>query len=291
MIRSVLCLLVFPAVAVAQAPADTKATLAYIASLRDPETGAFKVEPKGKPSLRACNGAVRAIKYLGGTLTDKGKVAAFVLGCYDPATGGFAEPGGKPDVGATAVGVLAATELGVPPEKYAKALAYLKEHARTFEEVRIAAAAVEAWGVKDVPFDVTPWLQTAEKAYGSPQTDLKGGGARRVGSVAAMFLRLGRDPGGQALADILDWMRKGQRDDGGWSNVGKLTSDLDSTYRVMRAFHLMKEPPADPAKVRAFVAACRNPDGGYGVAPGQPSSMSGVYYAAVITKWLDEFNR
>ena len=71
--------------------------------------------------------------------------AAFVLTCFDPKTGGFAEPGGKPDVPTTSIGVMAAAELGIPKEKYAKSMDYLKENAKTFEEVRIGAAAVEAW--------------------------------------------------------------------------------------------------------------------------------------------------
>jgi hypothetical protein len=38
--------------------------------------------------------------------------------------------------------------------------------------------------------------------------------------------------------------------------------------------------------VRSFVAKCRNADGGYGVAPGQPSNISGTYFAAIILHWL-----
>ena len=55
----------------------------------------------------------------------------------------------------------------------------------------------------------------------------------------------------------------------------------------MRAFWMMKERP-DVAKLRDFIATCRNGDGGYGVAPGQPSSVSGTYFAAIVTHWLDE---
>ena len=56
----------------------------------------------------------------------------------------------------------------------------------------------------------------------------------------------------------------------------------------MRAFHLLKEKPKDPAGVKKFIASCRNADGGYGVTPGAASSMSGVYYAATVSKWLGE---
>ena len=72
----------------------------------------------------------------------------------------------------------------------------------------------------------------------------------------------------------------------GWG-VNGIASDPDSTYRVMRTYHLMKTPPADPDKVRAYVASHRNPDGGYGLTPGAASSASGTYYAAAILMWLD----
>ena len=64
-------------------------------------------------------------------------------------------------------------------------------------------------------------------------------------------------------------------------------SDLESTYRVMRAFHMLKERP-DAERCRAFVAKCRNADGGYGVAPGQASAAGPTYYAASILGWLGE---
>ena len=49
----------------------------------------------------------------------------------------------------------------------------------------------------------------------------------------------------------------------------------------------MKATP-DAERVRKFIASCRNDDGGYGVTPGQPSTVSGTYYAAIILHWLDE---
>ena len=59
----------------------------------------------------------------------------------------------------------------------------------------------------------------------------------------------------------------------------------------MRAFHLLKEKPKDVAKAKAFVASCRNADGGYGVKPGDPSGVGGVYYVAILGKWLDELEK
>ena len=53
---------------------------------------------------------------------------------------------------------------------------------------------------------------------------------------------------------------------------------------------MLKERP-DTKKVKAFIASCRNTDGGYGVTPGAPSSVSGTYYASIIQHWADELGK
>ena len=273
-----------PAAAFAQ-PADEKqASLKFVASLRDPATGAYRVTADAKPSLRACNGAVKAIKYLGGKVPNEEKVRAFVLSCLDPATGAFAEPGGKPDVAITSIGVMAACELGIPKEKFAKAMSYLEKNAKNFEEVRIAAAAVEAY----CPFDLKPWFEvgkTFESYLGRGRAEDQ---ARGMGSLTAFTLRLDRKPADRAQA--LDVLRTGQRADGGWGQPGKSGSDVETTYRVMRAMYLLKEKPKDVTKLRQFLASHRNADGGYATKPGDPSTMSGVYYCIIISKWIDELD-
>jgi Prenyltransferase and squalene oxidase repeat len=293
--------LLFPSISFAQTEEMVKAierkleTLKYVASLEDPN-GGFYVAPQDpnidaapRPSLRATNGAVRAWKYLGGEglgskFPNKEKHAAFVLKCYDPKTGGFAEPGGKPDVTITSIGVMAAMELGIPKEKFAKAMDYLKENAKTFEEVRIAAAAVEAWGVKDCPFKLDEWVKVATDFAAQPNP--KEDAARITGSATALLLRLGEKlPPDLSLASLT--LRAGQRKDGGWGKA-EGDSDIESTYRVMRALMLLRVKPKDVTKLREFIESHRNKDGGYATKPGDKSSMSGVYYSVIISKWLDE---
>ena len=271
------------------------AAIRYVQQLQDRESGAFRADPAGKPGLRATNAAVRSLKYLAGkpvedAVPNADKAAAFVMSCYDPKTGGFADaPGGKPDVNTTSIGVMAAVELGVPKEKFRKAMDYVKEHAKTWEEVRLGAAAVEAWGVKDCPFDVKPWLDVATKEVEAKLPPMAEGGARVLGSVAAFVYRLGMEKGAVLTAEqITQMLDHGQLPDGGWGKGAGTGSDMETTYRVMRAYHMMKARPADAAKLRAFIAKCRNADGGYGVKPGDRSGVGGVYYAAIVTKWLDE---
>lgn len=292
--------LLLPSLTVAQPTAEQKkATIKWVTDLQDPMGGFYLAPPAPNidaipsPGLRATSGAVRALKYLGAEVPNKDKHAAFVLKCYDPATGGFAEPGGKPDVTITSIGVMAAMELGIPKEKFAKAMDYLKENAKTFEEVRIAAAAVEAWGVKDCPFDVKLLIRRATElgAKGSSdQRTQQDGGARAFASVIATVLRLGSPMDEGARKHCGELLRLGQRDDGGWGKTGAKSSDIESTYRVMRALVLLGQRP-DLAKVRKFVDAHRNDDGGYGLTPDDQSSMSGVYYAVIITKWLNDMEK
>jgi prenyltransferase beta subunit len=274
------------------------ATAKWVTALQAPDGGFYlapqdpKLDAAPKPMLRATNGAVRALKYLGVEIPSKDKHAAFVLKCHDPKTGAFAEPGGKPDVAITSIGVMVATELGIPKEKFAKAMDYLKANAKTFEEVRIGAAAVEAWGVKDCPFKLDDWMTVAGDYS---RTTFKGPAptadqAREFGSLLAFNLRLNPgekfEPGNRAV--VVAPLLAGQRADGGWGKAGEKASDIETTYRVMRALMLLKEKPKDVKKLREFLDAHRNTDGGYATKPGDKSSMSGVYYAVIVSKWLDE---
>lgn len=294
---SIALVLVLPSLAYAQPTAEQKKeTVKWVTDLQAPD-GAFYLAPQDpnvdavpRPGLRATNGAVRALKYLGAELPNKEKHTAFVLKCYDSTTGAFAEPGGKPDVAITSVGVMVAKELGVPNEKIAKSMDYLKENAKTFEDVRIGAAAVEAWGVKDCPFKLDEWVKTAdtERASWKPPAEPKGpnGYARALGSYHAFRLRLGQPLNIDAAKE--PWLGDTQWADGGWGKDGAKASDIESTYRVMRALMLLKEKPKDGKQLRAFIDSHRNKDGGYATKPGDKSSMSGVYYCIIVSKWLDD---
>ena len=257
-------------------------TIRYVHKLEVP-AGGFAPALDGKPGLRATSAGVRALKYSGAKVPNADKHAAFVMSCFDPKTGGFADaPGGKADVTLTSVGIMAAAELGVPKERYRKALDYLKEHAKTFEEVRIAAGGVEAWDVKDCPFDLGPWVKAGRE-------HLKVAGAtdwREIGSAVALSLRLGGDIEKQERQVIAGLLAASQRPEGGWGKAGAKTSDLESTYRVMRALVLLEQPPLDRARLRAFLASCRNADGGSAVQPGEASGAGPTYYSAIVTHWL-----
>jgi hypothetical protein len=271
------------------------AAIKFVQLLQDGK-GGFASGPKDlNPTLKATSAAVRAFKYLTGKKALEAVPNAklhteYVLSCYDPKTGGFADtPGGKPDLYTSAVGVMAAVELEIPKEKLAKCMDYLKENAKSFEDVRIAGAAVEAWGLKDCPFELDTWFKIAkDHAAKNGGLGLKDGGAREFGSTSALLIRLGSPPQMQEQELLAKLLCDGQRDDGGFGRKDAKGSDLETTYRVMRAFHLLKARPGEVEKLRGLIAKCRNVDGGFGVKPGDPSTVAGTYFATIIAKWLDE---
>ena len=288
--RALFALLLLPTLAMAQTPEDKKATVAYIDGLRDKETGAYKVTADGKPSLRACNGAVKSLKALGEKVTEIEKIRKFVLKCYDPKTGAFAEPGGKPDVTITSIGIIVACEVGIDKKEFPKAMEYVLATAKAFEEVRIAAAAVEAWGPKGLKLN--PLIEVVDKAAQAPVEDPQDGSAREIAAVVVSGLRL-EHPITDFVRDLFltSVLIPGQCDDGGWRKKGEKTSDIESTYRVMRAFKMLDSKPKAIPQLEKFIASHRNRDGGYAIKPGDPSSMSGVYYAIIISNWLAEMEK
>ncbi len=286
--RALFALLLLPTLAFAQTAEETKATVAFIEGLRDKETGAYKVTADGKPSLRACNGAVKSLKALGEKVTQIEKIQKFILSCYDAKTGAFAEPGGKPDVTITSVGIIAACEVGISQKDFPKSMDYVLENAKAFEEVRIGAAAVEAWGAKGLKLD---GIKEAFVLDYHPETftDLRDGASRESAAVLVTSLRFGLDVS-KFEPDALR-LKPGQCDDGGWRKKGEKTSDIESTYRVMRAFKMLDATPKDVPQLRKFISSHRNKDGGSATKPGEPSTMSGTYYAVIISKWLDDMEK
>jgi hypothetical protein len=284
----------FAAMSIQAGEPGVKQSIAYVQKLQT-ESGGFRAQepkpnaPKIAPTLRATSSAVRALKFLGGKVPNKDACVKFVESCWNAEAGAFSDvPKGKPDVFMTAVGLLAVVELKMPIDQYADgASKYLTENAKTFEDVRIAAAGFEA--IKKPAPKRDRWfgdiLKTPNKEDGS--FGQGPGQARDTASAAVTLYRLGSAP---PFADhLLKLVKAGQRQNGGWGTGDSETaSDLESTYRVMRYLMMVKARPDNVEGVRSFVAKCRNEDGGYGVAPGRPSSVGGTYFAAIVTHWLKE---
>ena len=263
-----------------------KASIAYLQKLQNKDGGFRPSAAVETSSLRATSSALRALKYFGGEAPDRAAAAAFVKSCHDKATGGFADaPGGKPDVAITAVGIMAVVEVKLPTEPYeAGVIKYLGENVKTFEDVRIGIAGLEALGKKTPPNE--KWMERViEMLNSGPAGD---GAARDTGGAMVALMRMGFKVNPGAERSALSRLNEGQRKDGGFGKADVAGSDLETSYRVMRCYHMLKKQPDKAVKLREFVAKCRNDDGGYGIAPGEKSAVGPTYFASIILHWLDE---
>jgi len=309
-----------PALAQSPTPQEKQATLAWLHALQT-EIGGFAADrkPDSPATLPATSSALRAIKYFGGDVPKKAYCAAFVQGCYHKDSASFSSvPRGRPDVRSTALGIMAAVELDIRDlingSQLRQQVQYWDEQVKGFEDIRITAAAIEsrteAWDkrsaafkkrtgsvvgmsfVAEPPKKWDEWRATVAKMQSADGTAGQGDGvARETAGVVVTMLRMGEKYtyGGGTVRErdnVVKVLKSGQRPDGGWGKEGEKASDLESTYRVMRAFHMLKEKPNVEA-CRKFVASCRNADGSYGVQPGQPGNVSATYFAGLVLHWLD----
>jgi acetyl esterase/lipase/prenyltransferase beta subunit len=264
----------------AQSPGDFAQTAAFAAAHQNKD-GGFAPKPGQESTLGATNSALRILRHVGGSVPDVLACIRYVKSCRD-AGGGFAPtPGGKPDVVTTALGLMAASELKIADQTMIRrAVVYLGRNARSFEEVRMAIAGLEAIGVYSP--DIPRWNQQIQ-AMRNPDGTFGTGPAQAfaTGGAGAAILRMGLrlDKRDAVLAAI----RAGQRPEGGWSKDDG-PPDLSSSYRIMRALFMLREKP-DIERLLGFVARCRQSDGSYTSTPGGSGDLGGTYLGTIITYW------
>jgi acetyl esterase/lipase len=176
---------------------------------------------------------------------------------------------------------MAVAELKIAADEIAKgAIEYFSKNVKTFEDIRIAVAGLEA--VSKPSPDFVAWTKQIEAMGNADGTFGTGSAkARETGSAAAALLRMGVAL--EKKTAVLAALRAGQRDDGGWSK-GDGPSDLESTYRVMRTFFMLKESP-DLEKLREFVDRCRDTNGEFTTQPGGTPDLGATYFATTILRW------
>jgi hypothetical protein len=275
-----------------QTEPEKRQTIAYLNKLQT-KTGGFMAslspdEAKRVPSLRATSAALRAYRYFEGEVPHKDKVVEFVKSCYIKETGAFADQPGKgnADVFSTASGLMAVVELKIPQTDYLEAIDFFDKNVKIFDELRIAVAGLESIGkqlprserLKMLIGDINNTLEVVREKEGAKPL------VRMTGSMIVTLLRLGEKIPEQATMTKI--LLDGQMRDGGFAKENVEKSDLESTYRVERALMMLKTAPKDVEAMRSFVAKCRNEDGGYGVQPGAPSSVSATYFASIVLHWL-----
>jgi len=264
-----------------QTPAEFEQTAAYAAAHQNKD-GGFAAKVGQASSLGATHTGLKVLLHVGGSVPDVLGCVKYVKSCRD-AGGGFAPtPGGKLDVITTALGLMAAAELKIADAAMIEGAAgYLGKTAKSFEEVRMAIAGLEA--VHGSSPDFPRWNDQLQAMRNPDGTFGEGPGqAFATGGAAAAILRMGLklDKRDAVIAAI----KAGQRREGGWSKDAG-PPDLSSTYRVMRALYMLREKP-DVDRLLAFVGRCRQSDGAYASAPGRAGDMSGTYTATIVTRWL-----
>lgn len=268
--------------AFAQSSSELTQTGAFIAGLQNAD-GGFGGTPGAASNLGSTSSAIRTLKFVGGSIPNVPACVEYVKRCSDGASGGFApEPGGKPDVHTTAIGLMAVAELKLPAEEYVpKAIAFLHENVKSFEDMRIAVAGLEAVNAKSADFGAWAKLAEADRnadgAWGAGTNR-----ARATGGAAVALLRMGIQP--TKLSAVVQAIRAGQNADGGWSEGDGKPSDLSSSYRVMRCFFMLKEKP-DLDRLAGFLARHRQSDGGFAPGPGKPSDLGSTYTASIMRYW------
>jgi len=259
-------------------------TLKYLYALQQPD-GSFGTSVQApKSDLPTTSAAVRAIMYFGGEVPKADLCRRYLHGCQNEDGGFAANPGGMADVRSTALAVLALVELRDPDmPRLHRALRYLENHARSFEEIRIAAAAFEALQAAPNEKVLQAWQQEILRLRNDDGTFGKGDDvARDTGSAVACLLRLGLPV---EKADVVTQaILRGQRPDGGWGR-DQQPADLETTYRVLRALYMLKQKPNLDACAH-FVARCRCENGGYALRPGESASPQATYFAAAILRWV-----
>jgi Prenyltransferase and squalene oxidase repeat len=187
--------------------------------------------------------------------------------------------------------------LKLPMKNYGKAIAFLIENAKGFEDIRIAAAGFESFEIAtgEKPKAPDQWMEMLKKL--SDESGKRGSRNRReAAGLVVTGKRLDPPRTGNTRnkseskleAALLEFLNGGQNKDGAFGKDESGESDLESSYRVLRCYHMLKAKPAKANALREFISKCRNSDGGYGVQPGKPSQVSGTYFAAIILHWLNE---
>ena len=263
----------------AQAPIDYAGVEKNIAALQNKD-GGFGGSPGAESTLSTTQNAIRVLGFVAGSIPDPLKCIDFLHSCADPATGGFAQkPGGTPDIGTTAHALIAHGELHIGDKALIDgAVKFLGERAKAYEEVRIAAAGLEAVGVRPTPEVSDRWKEVLTAGRNPDGTWGQGASkAFDTGGRAAGLLRIGLEPGNREV--IAQALIQAQQADGGWTTKEGSASDLGTSYRIVRALYMMNARP-DLAKLRGFIAKFRQPNGTFG-------DLGTSYTALVISRWAD----
>ena len=184
---------------------------------------------------------------------------------------------------------MAVAALKLDAKPYAEgAIGFFSKNAKTFEEVRIAVAGLEA--IKATSPDFPRWIEQVKADQNPDGTFGQGPGqARATGSKVAALLRMGVDARAGARRPRSSPRSAPARSPTAAGREGDGPSDLGSSYRIMRAFFMMKEKP-DLGRLRGYIARHRQSDGGYAPTPGGAADLGGTYSCSIMRYWARQLD-
>lgn len=254
---------------------DRDTLLSFLDGLHRPCGGYAERAEDAVAGLSSTVSVIMALTLLGGSY-DKAAVAAFLERCRDPASGGFAEPGGQPTATPTALAVIAlAMAKALDPSVLDPALAFLKTHATTLSEQFMLIAVYDECRLSDAP--PPEIVARFQEQVARPDTS-----AVDVAMAASAVIRAGQGASLPACAELGTRVLAGRNDRGWWGGDG--ASYLFSTYVVMRFAALRGMPVGSSIpELLGQCAAAR----GYAHVPGTPPSANATYLAVSIATWLE----
>jgi len=155
----------------------------------------------------------------------------------------------------------------------------MSENAKEFEEIRMAAAGMEAAGQRTTFARV--WLVNLQRRANPDGSYGKGAEIpRATGGTVAAILRLGGKAGGFRLGHRHTEQRTEQGRWFGKDDTG--ASDLESSYRIMRCYHMLKPSAASGGRPRIHRRVPQRRWRVRGSTRGSPSNVSGTYLLALF---------
>ncbi len=253
--------------------------------------GGFGLAPGLLSDMDSTYRAVDALATLGQAPTDGQACVEWVLSCRNNDGGYAIEPGWHSNVAWTHFALIALDRLGHQIEDgeattdwllrasnddggngaspVAGKLAY---HGAWYSSCEYTAYKALALGELS---------DGAREFIGALQTDAGGfthrpGGAPFTGYTLDAIRALGNAPNRDAC---VVWLRGLRREDGGYGFPGSDRSTLRNTAHCVMALAELSEAHHEPEQAAAYMGTCKNPDGGYGHAPGRTSTVTDTWYA------------
>ncbi|RCS42044.1 hypothetical protein DTL42_19635 [Bremerella cremea] len=256
----------------------------FLDSLLRDDGGYANAAGKAKSSLSSTNSVLKALDSLDCIVSATEKTVDFVRSCHDGVLGGFAQqPGAEADGFTTASALMLLNRLGgsgAVSIYQERAVQFMNSKARTQYDHFMTIAAYEECDITGSSPDKAIAYFQAKASDDTPNA--------RVLDNAITFSSLLR--AGQPFKNkpaVIDLLLQRQRDDGGFGDGD--SSDLFTTYCVLRCLVLLKTPP-NVRRLQRYLSQLRRKNG-FAATRGEAASAGATYQVLSILQWISDLQR